>query len=156
MAREKIDFADSDSARITIQAMASVFHETSGDAAATRLMYANLANATAGVTRLVRKLSSGTRRPSLGAFPPSIWKDMGPDEILRDFANLIAIDKILIDVKEAKVPGSRSGEQKRLSQEIARLKKTLKNKVVNGKAWIQKYWPDAWTDQEENDYKEWL
>lgn len=158
MAREKIDFADSESALVTIQAMAAVFFETvsAGNVAATRLMYRKLADATSGVIRLVRRLGAGIRRPSMGAFPPTSWKDMSHEEILRDFANLVAIDRLVIEVKEAKVPGSRSSEQKRLSEEIARLKKTLKNKVVNGKAWIQKYWPDAWTDKEEYDYREWL
>lgn len=81
---------------------------------------------------------------------------MGPDDILRDLANLVAIDKMLIDIKEAKIPGSRSSEQKRLSEEVARLKKTLKNKVINAKAWIQKYWAEAWTEREEANYGEWL
>lgn len=158
MTREQIEFADTESALVTIQAMAAVFYETvsDGNVAATRLMYRTLADATSGVIRLIRKLSIGIRRPSMGAFPPTGWKDMGPDYILRDLSNLVAIDKMLIEIKEAKIPGSGSSEQKRLSEEVARLKKTLQNKVINAKAWIQKYWPGAWTEIEESDYREWL
>lgn len=158
MAREQIEFADTESALVAVQAMATVFYETvsDGNVAATRLMYRKLADAASGVTRLIRKLSVGIRRHSMGAFPPTAWKDMGPADILRDLANLVEIDKMLIEIKEAKIPGSRSGEQKRLSEEVARLKRTLENKVINAKAWIQKYWPDAWTEREESNYGEWL
>lgn len=158
MVRERIDFTDTESALVTIRAMAMVFYETvsDGNVAAIQLMYGTLADATSGVIRLVRNLSTGIRRLSMGAFPPAIWKDMGPGEILRDLENLVAIDTVLIEIKEAKLPRSRTGQQKRLSEEVSRLKKTLKNKVINAKSWIQKYWPDAWADKEEYDYREWL
>jgi hypothetical protein len=157
--REKIDFADTETALVTVRAMAATLDEvvSSGDRAATKTMYVILADAMAGVTRLIHKLGTGLPRPSLSAtFPPDSWRDISPEAILRDLANLVAIEDLAIAIKQAKLPYSRSAEAKRLSQEINRSIRKLKAKVISAKAWIQKHWPDAWTEKEESDYRGWL
>ena len=156
---EVLEFADTETARVTVEAMVATFGEVvaEGDRPGIRAVYRMLGDAMAGVTRLINRLGTGLGRASLGAsFPPERWKDVSPDEIIRDFHNLVAIEELAIGIKQAKVPGSGSAEARRLSQEIPRSIRSLRNKVASGKAWIQKHWPEAWTDREESDFERWL
>lgn len=159
MSREVIDFSDTETALVTVQAMTATLDEVlaDNDPHATLAMYAMLADAFSGVTGLIQRLGAGLGHVSLGAsFPPDRWKDLSPDNIIRDLENLVLIEELGIEIKQAKLPGSGGAEAKRLSQEITRSIKTLKSKVINAKAWIQKYWPDAWTEKEESDFQRWL
>lgn len=159
MRRESIDFADTDTALLTVRAITQTFDEavSQGDLLATRAAYLLLADAIVGVTRLIERRGIGLGSHSMGAaFPPDAWKDMAPDEIIRDLQNLVAIEELAITVAQAKVRGAGTAQAKRLSGEIARMIRSLRGRVKAAKAWILKHWPDHWTETEESDFGSWL
>lgn len=165
MKRELIDFADTETAVVTIRSIAAALDDAVAerDVRRTKAIYGIMADAVAGTTRLIGRLwarpDGSARRHSLGSsaqFPPERWKDMSLRDILADLADLMLIDALEIEVASLKFPGARGAEQKRLQQEIARMRKALRGKIRNGKAWIQKYWPGAWTSQEEKNFRDYL
>lgn len=156
----RLDFADTQIARHTIEAVAQTLAEKGRerDTQAVRTLYGLLADAMSGVTRLMNRLGRGLRAASgLGAaFPPERWKDLSAQDILLDLWNLIAIEETAIEAKQSRMPGSRSAEAKRLRSEVARSIRTLKAQVRSARAWIIKHWPDAWTEIEETEFSRWL
>lgn len=152
-------FADTETALITIQAMAVTFDEAvvSQDIQATKVMYRMLAEAVAGVIKLMKPLGTGLSGASMGdSFPPAKWKDMSTEEVFRDFRNLVAIDGIGMQIQQAKIPGSRTAEARQLSQQVRSLNKKLKNMVGSARAWIKKNRPGTWTENEDEEFWEWL
>lgn len=159
MEPEKFDFSDSWTAYVTIEAMLDVLYRAVDErnASAVNHMHGMIADAIAGVGRLIDRLGRGLGGRSLGAsFPPDRWKDMSPREILLDLHNFVGVDQLAIDALRAKLPGSRTAAQKRLSNEIQSMQEKLRNKVFAAKAWIIKNSPGTWTRKEGENFKEWL
>lgn len=154
----RIDFADSETALMTVHAMFVRFGQAvdEGDVENTKAMYGILADAASGVSRLIRSARL-TRQEALGStFPPDAWRDMSPEHILLDLQNFVAIEEAMIEAKQAKVPGSRSAQAKRLSQEISKMIRDLRRRVGDSRTWILTHYQEHWTEDQERLYGPWL
>jgi hypothetical protein len=143
---------------MSVEAMCVRFDQavSEGDVEETKAMYGILADAASGVSRLIRSARL-TRQEALGAtFPPSAWRDMSPEQILLDLQNFVGIEDAMIESKQAKVPGSRSAQAKRLSQEIAKMIRDLRRRVAVSRTYILTHFPEHWTEDQERAYGPWL
>jgi hypothetical protein len=155
MKAKKLDFPDASSATATIFAMIDILRESvrAKDKEAIHQILGMLAQATAGVTRLLKIRHAQMGRHSLGAsFPPEHWKDMGPAQILHEVAEHVAIEEALMELKRERFPGARSADLKKLSAQVGKMRRKLQQFVRSSRAWIKGRWPEAWTEKEESEY----
>jgi hypothetical protein len=157
--KKRLDFADASSAAAMIFAMIDVLHESvrTKDKESIHEMLEMLAQATAGVTRLLqgRRTQMSSHRLG-GAFPPESWKDMGPSQILHEVAVHVAIEEGLIELKDIRIPGARTADRKKLSAQVAKMRRKLVQFIRSAKAWITAHWPEAWTEKEDYIYRSYL
>lgn len=159
MTGKRVDFADASTANATILAMIDVLHDRAraGDEDGVGGMLRMLAQAFAGVSRLLGRRVSGISSARLGASPPpERWKDMGPEDILSEMEMYKNVEEAAIELKRRRIAGARSADQRRLDAEVERMRRKFKAAVRSAKAWISKHWPGHWTEKEDHRYGNYL
>lgn len=107
----------------------------------------------AAATRLLDASKRLGVRTALGAgFPSESWKDLGPKEALEWLRQYVAVEEGLIDLKQDALPFSRTAEAKKLSAQIAKMRKSLNAGVARVRKWMLKVWPAQWTETEEREF----
>ena len=163
MGAQQMDFRDSETAATTVFSIFDVLKETvqARDKESLHCVLVLLTQAAAGVVRLLCRRRSGIRtarvRVGLGAaLPPDRWRDMGPEEILKELYEFKEIEQAFLASKQERIKEARTADQKRLSAQIQRILREMKASVRAARTWIVRHWPDYWTQKEEDEFQGYL
>lgn len=159
---DRLDFSNLAEAFATVDASVRALEEKIGerDASGATAIIHLLTDAFREARSLIRSMamSSDPQDARMGAelIRPGWMKDAGPDAIMSELRNAVAIEEIGLHLRESKIPIARSAEVKRLKEEIAKIRKDLTRTARSVRSFMIKNWASYWSDAEDYEFRVYL